>query len=65
MSVNLSAQSLTDVTPLAAMVAAYADRGADPANVMFEVTETAAIDDLSAGLAGLRALAALGCPGAR
>ena len=61
-SVNLSAQSLTDVTPLAGLIESSVDSGVNPANLMIEVTETAAIGDLQAGLAGLRALAALGCP---
>jgi diguanylate cyclase (GGDEF)-like protein len=62
LSVNLSAQSLTDITPLAALVRSFVAKGVNPDNLMFEVTETAAISDLGAGLAGLRALAALGCP---
>ena len=62
LSVNLSAQSLTDITPLTALVKASVETGVNPDNLMFEVTETAAIADLTAGLAGLRALAALGCP---
>jgi diguanylate cyclase (GGDEF)-like protein len=61
-SVNLSAQSLTHIGPFVEMVRSSVDSGASPANLMFEVTETAAIADLRAGLAGLRALAALGCP---
>lgn len=61
-SVNLSAQSLTDIGPLAQMVRSSVDSGVNPSNLMLEITETAAIADLQVGLAGLRALAALGCP---
>jgi EAL domain-containing protein (putative c-di-GMP-specific phosphodiesterase class I) len=61
-SINLSAQSLTDITPLAALVDSSVQAGMDPVNVMFEVTETAAISDLRVGYRALRALSELGCP---
>jgi diguanylate cyclase (GGDEF)-like protein len=61
-SINLSAQSLTDITPLAALVESSVQAGMDPINVMFELTETAAISDLRVGYRALRALSELGCP---
>ena len=61
-AINLSAQSLNDVAPLATMVRSSARAGMDPADVMFEVTETAAIADLRVGYRALRALHELGCP---
>jgi diguanylate cyclase (GGDEF)-like protein len=62
LSINVSAQSLTDVTPLATMVKSAIRAGVDPKDLMFEVTETAAIADSGAGYHGLRSLAELGCP---
>ncbi len=61
-SINLSAQSLTDVTPLATLVASFIDNGGRPANLMFEMTETAAIADSRLGYRALHTLSELGCP---
>jgi EAL domain-containing protein (putative c-di-GMP-specific phosphodiesterase class I) len=62
LSINLSAQTLTDFTPLATMVASALAAGVDPDNMMFEITETTAITDQRVGFSALRALAELGCP---
>jgi diguanylate cyclase (GGDEF)-like protein len=62
LSINLSAQTLTDFMPLATMVASAITAGVDPDNLMFEITETAAITDQRVGFSALRALAELGCP---
>ncbi|HWD69396.1 MAG TPA: bifunctional diguanylate cyclase/phosphodiesterase [Solirubrobacteraceae bacterium] len=62
LSINLSAQTLTDFAPLATMVASALSAGVDPNNMMFEITETAAIADQRVGFSALRALAELGCP---
>jgi diguanylate cyclase (GGDEF)-like protein len=62
LSINLSAQTLTDFAPLATMVGSAITAGVDPDNLMFEVTETAAIADHRVGFWALRALAELGCP---
>lgn len=62
LSINLSAQTLTDFAPLATMVGSAIAAGVDPNNMMFEITETAAIADHRVGFCALRALAELGCP---
>jgi diguanylate cyclase (GGDEF)-like protein len=61
-SVNLSAQSTTAVGPLAAMVEDSIACGLRPENLMFEITETAAIADSGVGYRALRLLSDLGCP---
>jgi diguanylate cyclase (GGDEF)-like protein len=61
-SVNLSAQSLADVTPLLEILEDFIGQGMRPSDLMFEVTETVAITDLRAGYQSLRALFDLGCP---
>lgn len=61
-SVNLSAQTLSDIAPIVALVQASVDNGVDPTSLMIEITETAAISDMRAGLTALRRLSGLGCP---
>lgn len=61
-SVNLSGQSTTTVGPLLAMVEAAVARGLRPENLMFEITETAAIADSNVGYRALRRLSELGFP---
>lgn len=61
-SINLSAQTLADFTPIATLVQSSIAAGVPAGNLMFEVTETAAIADHRVGYRALRALAELGCP---
>jgi diguanylate cyclase (GGDEF)-like protein len=62
LSINLSAQTLADFTPITTMVRSAIAAGVAPSSLMFEITETAAITDHRVGYRALRALAELGCP---
>lgn len=59
--VNLSAQSVgaSDLLPL--IEHQIREHGVDPANLVFEITETALMRDLTAGAAFAHALAEIGC----
>lgn len=59
-AVNLSARSIGDPRILAAVAAAI-DQGADPACLVFEITETAATTNLNEAREFVHALARLGC----
>lgn len=56
LTVNLSAQSIVDPSLVRRIDAALADRGVEPREIMFEITETAAIADLDAAEALVRTL---------
>jgi len=58
---NLSAASLESPSMLSFIEREIARSGADPADLVFEITETALITDLSAGAEFARGLASLGC----
>jgi diguanylate cyclase (GGDEF)-like protein/PAS domain S-box-containing protein len=59
-AVNLSAQSLTDLA-IVASVGNEVSNGLDPRNVVFEITETAAIANTAEASLLARELAAIGC----
>lgn len=59
--VNLSASSVGDPELLAMIERELHDSDADPADVVFEITETALIHDIDAGEAFARSLNELGC----
>jgi len=59
--VNLSAASVGDGTTLATIRAALEETGADPSLLVFEVTETALMQDIDRGRSFAEALRALGC----
>jgi EAL domain-containing protein (putative c-di-GMP-specific phosphodiesterase class I) len=58
---NLSAASLESPSMLSFIEQQIARSGANPANLVFELTETALMTDLTAGAEFARGLAALGC----
>lgn len=58
---NLSAGSLASADFLALIEAELQATGADPANLIFEITETALVDNLTAGEAFARGLTETGC----
>ena len=58
--VNLSARSLSDPTLLQFIGAQLEAAGTDPANVVFEITETALMENLDAGQRLVEGLAAMG-----
>jgi EAL domain-containing protein (putative c-di-GMP-specific phosphodiesterase class I) len=60
-AINLSATSLGEPSTVAAVEKALGDFGADPHDVIFEITETAAVEDLEAAHSLVKALMALGC----
>ena len=60
-AINLSAKSLSDAGIAAAVQMALRASGADAADVTFEITETAAAENLEAAQALISALAGLGC----
>ncbi len=60
-AINLSATSLGEPGTVAAVEKALSDFGADPQDVTFEITETAAVEDLEAAHSLVKALMALGC----
>ncbi|HSM13717.1 MAG TPA: EAL domain-containing protein [Thermoanaerobaculia bacterium] len=59
--INLSGQSLGDESYLDHVLAELEVSGADPRRVCFEITETAAIANLSSALRFISALRSLGC----
>lgn len=59
--VNLSAQSIGDRKLAAFVEAEILAAGADPTHIVFELTETALIQDEQIGAATIRELASLGC----
>ena len=59
--VNLSASSVGDPELLALIDTQLHETGADPAQVVFEITETALIQEIDAGEAFARDLTELGC----
>ena len=60
-AVNLSAHSIRSLDLLSLIEGEVGATGADPSNLVFEITETALIADLEAAEAFARGLAALGC----
>jgi EAL domain-containing protein (putative c-di-GMP-specific phosphodiesterase class I) len=59
-TINISAQSLTDRSILSAVRDAV-DTGMDPRNVIFEITETAPVPDVAEAVRVLTSLAEVGC----
>ncbi len=60
-AINLSATSLSDPGTVSSAEKALRDFGADPRDVTFEITETAAVEDLEAAHTLVKALGGLGC----
>jgi PAS domain S-box-containing protein len=60
-AINLSATSLSDAGLVAAVQSRLEDTGADPRDVLFEITETAAAENLEAAKSLVAALTQLGC----
>jgi PAS domain S-box-containing protein len=60
-AINLSATSLSDAGTVAAVEKALGEFGADPRGVTFEITETAAVEDLESAQTLVKALGSLGC----
>ena len=60
-AINLSATSLSDPGTVAGAEKALGDFGVDPRDVTFEITETAAVEDLEAAHTLVKALGGLGC----
>src|SRR5205823_2487264 len=58
---NLSAETLGERDLLHYIQRELARTGADPANLVFEITETALMKDIDAGEAFARGLASIGC----
>ncbi|MCW2988594.1 MAG: hypothetical protein JWM24_1532 [Solirubrobacterales bacterium] len=58
---NLSAESIGNLDLLALIERELRDTGADPANVVFEITETSLMEDVQAGEAFARGLSEIGC----
>jgi PAS domain S-box-containing protein len=58
---NLSADSISDLSLLAFIEHELRAAGADPANLVFEITETALMRDLEAGKAFISGLTDIGC----
>jgi PAS domain S-box-containing protein len=61
LEINLSAATVADLDTLRFIEAEIARTRADPANLVFEITETALMTDVDAGEAFARGLARLGC----
>lgn len=61
LAVNLSGRHLGSRRMLEGIRAAIARRGADPGRIVFEVTETAAVESMAQAQAFVRALRELGC----
>lgn len=61
LSINLSGQSLGNAETLALVKRCIQQHGLDPATLCFEITETAAITNLSTAVQFIRALRAIGC----
>jgi EAL domain-containing protein (putative c-di-GMP-specific phosphodiesterase class I) len=60
-AINLSALSVTDPAMLAHVERCLRDSGADPARLVIEITETAAISDMEGARSFCQGVAALGC----
>lgn len=60
-AINLSGTSVSDDTLLPTIKSLLAEHRIDPRNVIFEITETAAIENLDGARAFIRELSALGC----
>ncbi|MDN5881849.1 MAG: EAL domain-containing protein [Nitrosospira sp.] len=60
-SINLSAHSFHDPQLLSVLTETFAHSGADPSTFMFEITETAALSDITAARKLMEAIKALGC----
>ncbi len=58
---NLSAESISDLSLLTFIEHELRDAGADPANLVFEITETALMKDIEAGKAFITGLTDIGC----
>lgn len=58
---NLSAESLSNLDLLSLIEQELRSTGADPADIVFEITETALMEDLEAGQAFARGLTEIGC----
>ncbi len=58
---NLSGKDLTDEEFLSFLKEKISETGADPDSLIFEITETAAISDLSRAIKFIKALKAMGC----
>ncbi|MDQ3186584.1 MAG: EAL domain-containing protein [Pseudomonadota bacterium] len=60
-SINLSAHAFHDPELLSILTEAFAHYGADPSMFMFEITETAALEDLPAARKLMETIKTLGC----
>lgn len=60
-SINLSAHAFHDPELLSILTDAFAHYGADPSTFMFEITETAALEDLPAARKLMETIKMLGC----
>jgi diguanylate cyclase (GGDEF)-like protein len=60
-SINLSGMSLSDESFLEFVIAQFAENGVQPEKICFEITETAAIANLSGATCFIEALGRLGC----
>ncbi|HET7062119.1 MAG TPA: EAL domain-containing protein, partial [Nitrosospira sp.] len=60
-SINLSAHAFRDPELLPTLTKAFDRYSADPTNFMFEITETAALEDLDAAKELMETIKALGC----
>ncbi len=60
-SINISGQSLSNPTFLDMVIETFAETGINPELVMFEITETAAIANLSRAIRFIQTLKGLGC----
>lgn len=60
-SINLSAHAFHDSALLRILTDTFAHHGADPSTFMFEITETAALEDLPAARKLMDAIRMLGC----
>lgn len=60
-SINLSAHAFHDPELLSILTDAFAHYGANPSNFMFEITETAALEDLPRARKLMEMIKALGC----
>ena len=61
MEVNLSAGSIDTLDMLTFIERNIDEAGADPADIVFEITETALMRDMDAGASFARGVAGLGC----
>jgi PAS domain S-box-containing protein len=58
---NLSADSISDLSLLTFIEHELRDAGADPASLVFEITETALMEDIEAGKSFITGLTDIGC----